>query len=46
MPKKLISLIIPAYNEEDCVDELAKRLKSVFQSEPQYDFEAVIVENG
>ena len=46
MPKKLISLIIPAYNEEDCVDELAKRLKTVFHSEPQYDFEAVIVENG
>ena len=46
MPKKLISLIIPAYNEEDCVDELAKRLKAVFHSEPQYDFEAVIVENG
>jgi len=46
MDKKLISLIIPAYNEEDCVDELAKRLKAVFNSEPQYDFEAVIVENG
>ena len=46
MAKKLISLIIPAYNEEDCVDELAKRLKAVFHSEPQYDFEAVIVENG
>ena len=46
MAKKLISLIIPAYNEQDCVDELAKRLKAVFHSEPQYDFEAVIVENG
>ena len=46
MAKKLISLIIPAYNEEDCVDELAKRLKAVFHSEPQYDFEAVIIENG
>jgi dolichol-phosphate mannosyltransferase len=46
MAKKLISLVIPAYNEEDCVDELAKRLKAVFHSEPQYDFEAVIVENG
>jgi len=46
MSKKLISLIIPAYNEEDCVDELARRLKAVFESEPQYDFEAIIVENG
>lgn len=46
MPKKLISVIIPAYNEEDCVDELAKRLAAVFDSEVNYDFEVVIVENG
>lgn len=46
MSKKLISLIIPAYNEEDCVDELFTRLKNIFESEPQYDFEVVIVENG
>jgi len=44
--KKLISIIIPAYNEEDCVDELAVRLKAVFVTESQYDFEAIIVENG
>ena len=46
MSKKLISLIIPAYNEEDCVDELFNRLDVVFATEPQYDFEVVIVENG
>lgn len=46
MSKKLISLIIPAYNEEDCVDELFTRLKNIFETEPQYDFEVVIVENG
>ncbi len=44
--KKLISIIIPAYNEEDCVDELATRLKTLFVTESQYDFEAIIVENG
>ena len=27
--KKLISIIIPAYNEEECVDELATTLLSV-----------------
>ena len=46
MSKKLISLIIPAYNEEDCVDELFSRLTKVFATESNYDFEVVIVENG
>jgi polyisoprenyl-phosphate glycosyltransferase len=44
--KKLVSIVIPAYNEQDNVDELAKRLQSVFAANPAYDFEAIIVENG
>ena len=44
--KKKIACIIPAYNESECVDELARRLAAVFDSEPAYDFEAIIVENG
>jgi glycosyltransferase involved in cell wall biosynthesis len=44
--KQKIALVIPAYNESECVDELAKRLAAVFDSEPAYDFEALIVENG
>jgi dolichol-phosphate mannosyltransferase len=44
--KKLVSIIVPAYNETDCVDELARRLKEVFASEPEYRWETVIVENG
>jgi glycosyltransferase involved in cell wall biosynthesis len=46
MIKKLISIIIPAYNEEDCVDELCSRLQKVADSEIGYDFEIFIVENG
>lgn len=46
MTKKLISIIVPAYNEEDCVEELARRLRIVFDQNPIYDFEAVIIENG
>jgi len=41
-----ISIVIPAYNEEDCVDELARRLDAVFADLPGYEFNAVIVENG
>jgi len=44
--KKLISVIVPAYNEEACVEELARRLSQVFDENPSYDFEAIIVENG
>ena len=43
---KLISVIVPAYNESDCVDELARRLGLVFDSLSAYDWEAIIVENG
>lgn len=46
MKKKLISIIIPAYNEEDCVDELAKRLQALFSKESDYDFETIVIENG
>jgi dolichol-phosphate mannosyltransferase len=44
---KLISVVVPAYNETACVDELAARLQAVFAPlAPRYDFEAIIVENG
>jgi dolichol-phosphate mannosyltransferase len=44
--KKLISIVIPAYNEQDNIDELTKRLQGVFALNTSYDFEAIIVENG
>jgi len=44
--KKLITVVLPAYNESDCVDELAARLASLFNSEDSYEWEAIIVENG
>ena len=42
----LISIVIPAYNESDCIDELARRLQAVFATVPEYEFEVIIVENG
>jgi len=44
--KKLISIVIPAYNEEDVLEELAKRLKVMMQNVSNYDFEIIMVENG
>jgi dolichol-phosphate mannosyltransferase len=44
--KRLVSVIVPAYNEADCVDELCTRLAGIFDKEKGYDFEAIIVENG
>ena len=46
MSKKLISIIVPAFNEELCIEELARRLKLVFEENDRYDFETLIVENG
>ncbi|MDQ1255043.1 MAG: hypothetical protein QG646_4322, partial [Euryarchaeota archaeon] len=35
-----------AYNEEESLDELTKRLQEMMSSADQYDFEVIIVENG
>ncbi|HVO83576.1 MAG TPA: glycosyltransferase family 2 protein [Syntrophobacteria bacterium] len=44
--KKLISIVSSAYNEENSIDELAKQLRMVFDENPEYDFEVILVENG
>jgi len=44
--KKLISIVIPAYNEEEVLPELVKRLQHFFKTMPAYQFEVIIVENG
>jgi glycosyltransferase involved in cell wall biosynthesis len=43
---KKISVIVPAYNEQDCVDQLVKKLQEVFNNEQQYIWDLLIVENG
>lgn len=44
--KRLVSIVVPAYNEEACLVELKNRLYKVFEMESKYDFEVVIIENG
>ena len=44
--KKLITVVIPAWNEIEVIDELARRLKELMARQSKYNFEIIIVENG
>ncbi len=44
--KKIVSVVIPAYNEEGNIVELERQLKDVFTKKPEFDFEVLFVENG
>ncbi len=44
--RKKISIVTSAYNEAECIDELARRLTAIFDQLSAYDFEAIVVENG
>jgi polyisoprenyl-phosphate glycosyltransferase len=44
--KRLISIIVPAYDEEENIPELGRRLRAVFDTLPNYQFEVIIVDNG
>lgn len=44
--KKLISIVIPVYNEELVIPELIKQLKRYADKTKSYDFEFVTVEHG
>ena len=44
--KKLITVIIPAYNEEETLPDIAKRLEKLSQKVPQYNFEFLFVNDG
>jgi glycosyltransferase involved in cell wall biosynthesis len=44
--KKSVSIVIPAWNESEVLDELATRLSQLMDRNPKYQFEIIIVENG
>ena len=45
MPKK-VSVIVPAYNEQESIEVLAERLSEVFAANHRYEFEVILIENG
>lgn len=44
--KKLVTILIPAYNEEDVLPLLYKRLLKLMDNLPQYNFEILFVNDG
>lgn len=46
MKEKLLSFVIPVYNEEENVNEFIRQIIHFMNRHKKYNFEAVIVENG
>ena len=44
--KKLISIVVPVYNEQDCLEELYRRTSAVMNSIIAYDIELVFFDDG
>ncbi|HEY3444739.1 MAG TPA: glycosyltransferase family 2 protein [Myxococcales bacterium] len=46
MTKKLISIVTPCYNEEDNVEELARQIRDVMGTLPDYEYEHIFIDNA
>lgn len=44
--KKLVSILVPAYNEEETLNMLYKRLEKLMNENSKYDFEILLVNDG
>jgi polyisoprenyl-phosphate glycosyltransferase len=44
--KKLVSLVIPAFNEQGSLTHLHERVAAVFEKEAGYSFEMIVVDDG
>ncbi len=44
--KRTVAVLIPAFNEEECLPELYERLCKLFDKESDYLFSCVLVDNG
>ena len=46
MEKKLITILVPAYNEQEVLPMLYERLTALIDTSPKYDFEILFVNDG
>ena len=46
MTKKLITIIIPAFNEEESLPKCLERITKLIDKEKTYDFEVLLVDDG
>ncbi|MFQ3573565.1 MAG: glycosyltransferase family 2 protein [Thermodesulfovibrionales bacterium] len=44
--RPVVSVVIPIFNEQECLPELWRRLKGVEEAIPQYGFEYIFVDDG
>ena len=44
--KKMITILVPAYNEEEVLNMLYERLKTIMDQNTKYDFEILLVNDG
>ena len=44
--KKLVTILVPAYNEQEVLHMLYDRLKKLMDENTKYDFEVLLVNDG
>lgn len=44
--KRLVTIMVPAYNEQDVLDLLYTRLKKIIDEQENYDFEVLFINDG
>lgn len=46
MSRKTVELIVPCYNEEQCIDLFYNKIKQVFQNMPMYQYIITFIDDG
>lgn len=46
MTKKIVSVVVPVYNEAAMIDEIYNRIRKVFETIENYDYEIVFFDDG